>query len=35
MLKEKYELELFADYYQLYLQDEQAHGDLSDSWVER
>jgi hypothetical protein len=35
MLKEKYELDLFADYYQFYLQDEQADGDLSDSWTEQ
>jgi hypothetical protein len=35
MLKEKYEFELFADYHQFYLQDEQADGDLSDSWTEQ
>ena len=29
----QYELELYADYFQLYLQDEQAEGDLSDSWT--
>lgn len=35
MLKEKHEFELFADYHQFYLQDEQASGDLSDSWTEQ
>jgi hypothetical protein len=35
MLKQKYEFELFADYHQFYLQDEQADGDLSDSWTEQ
>jgi hypothetical protein len=35
MLKEKYEFELFADHYQFYLQDEQADGDLSNSWTEQ
>jgi hypothetical protein len=35
MLKEKHEFDLFADYYQFYLQDEQADGDLSDSWTEQ
>ena len=35
MLKEKYEFELFADYHQFYLQDEEADGDLSDSWTEQ
>ena len=35
MLKEKYEFELFADYHQFYLQDEQADGDLSNSWTEQ
>jgi hypothetical protein len=35
MLKEKYEFELFPDYYQFYLQDEQTIGDLSDSWLDR
>ena len=35
MLKEKYEFELFADYHQFYLQDEEAEGDLSDSWTEQ
>jgi hypothetical protein len=35
MLKEKHELEIFADYHQFYLQDEQADGDLSDSWTEQ
>jgi len=28
------EFELFADYFQFYLQDESATGDLSDSWTE-
>jgi len=28
-----YRYTLFADYYQFYLQDEQADGDLSDSWT--
>ena len=35
MLKEKYGFELFADYHQFYLQDEQADCDLSDSWTEQ
>lgn len=35
MLKEKYELELFADYCQFYLQDEEASGDLSNSWTKQ
>ena len=35
MLKEKYEFELFADCHQFYLQDEEAGGDLSDSWTEQ
>lgn len=30
----RYELELFADYFQFYLQDEAADGDLSDSWTD-
>lgn len=29
----EYHFELFADYFQFYLQDEQAEGDLSDSWT--
>lgn len=29
-----YKYTLFADYYQFYLQDEDAEGDLSDSWTE-
>lgn len=29
-----YEFELFADYYQFYLQDEQVDGNLSDSWTD-
>jgi hypothetical protein len=28
----RYDLELFADYYQFYLQDEPVDGDLSDAW---
>jgi hypothetical protein len=28
----EFHFELFADYFQFYLQDEQASGDLSDSW---
>jgi len=35
MLKEKYEFELFADYHQFYLQDEEADGNLSNSWTEQ
>ena len=35
MLKEKCEFELFADYHQFYLQDEEADGDLSESWTEQ
>ena len=31
---QRYDLELFADYHQFYLQDEQAVGDLSDAWSE-
>lgn len=31
---EKHELELFADYFQFYLQDERVDGDLSDSWTD-
>jgi len=31
---QSYSYELFADYYQFYLQDEDADGDLSDSWSE-
>jgi hypothetical protein len=30
----EYRYELFADYFQFYLQDEEARGDLSDSWTE-
>lgn len=33
MLLERYMFELFADYHQFYLQDEDADGDLSDSWT--
>lgn len=31
---QSYEFELFADYFQFYLQDEKAKGDLSESWTE-
>lgn len=31
----KYKFELFADYFQFYLQDEQSKGDLSSSWTEQ
>lgn len=31
----KYKFELFADYFQFYLQDEQSKGDLSNSWTEQ
>jgi len=31
----EYQFDLFADYYQFYLQDEQAAGDLSNSWTEQ
>ncbi len=31
----KYKLNLFADYFQFYLQDEQSDGDLSQSWTEQ
>lgn len=34
-LDQRIELELFADYFQFYLQDEQAKGDLSEAWTER
>lgn len=30
-----YDLELFADYHQFYLQDEKAKGDLSEAWTEK
>lgn len=30
---QKYEFELFADYFQFYIQDEKATGDLSHSWT--
>jgi len=32
MLHHRHEFELFADYFQFYLQDELAEGDLSESW---
>ncbi len=35
MLIASYSYELFADYHQFYLQDEEADGDLSDSWTEQ
>lgn len=31
----KQQLELFADYFQFYVQDEQSEGDLSNSWTEK
>jgi hypothetical protein len=31
----KYKFNLFADYFQFYLQDEQSDGDLSQSWTEQ
>ncbi len=31
----EYHYELFADYHQFYLQDEQASGDLSESWTQQ
>jgi len=34
-LSMKQQFELFADYHQFYLQDEQAEGDLSNSWTEQ
>lgn len=30
----RYELELFADYHQFYIQDENADGNLSDAWTD-
>jgi len=30
----RYELTLFADYHQFYIQDEKADGDLSDAWTD-
>ncbi len=35
MLLEKYDFELFADYHQFYIQDEEVEGDLSDSWTKQ
>ena len=35
MLKEKYEFEIFADYRQFYLQDENADFDSSENWTEQ
>jgi hypothetical protein len=32
-LNQRFEFKLFADYYQFYLQDENADGDLSNSWT--
>jgi len=32
-MSQKFEFELFADYFQFYLQDESVTGDLSDSWT--
>ena len=31
-MKQRFELELFADYHQFYLRDESADSDLGDSW---
>src|SRR5579863_10494062 len=31
---QSFKFELFADYFQFYLQDEKAKGDLSESWTE-
>ena len=33
MKQQRHELELFADYHQFYVQDEDAKGDLSDAWT--
>jgi hypothetical protein len=33
-MTQRFEFELFADYFQFYLQDESAKGDLSDSWTQ-
>jgi len=35
MIITSHSFELFADYHQFYLQDEQVDGDLSDSWTEQ
>jgi hypothetical protein len=35
MMTDSYRFTLFADYFQFYLQDENADGDLSDSWTEQ
>jgi hypothetical protein len=35
MLKEKHEFQLFPDYYQFYLQDEQITDGLADSWTDQ
>jgi hypothetical protein len=32
-MNRRFEFKLFADYFQFYLQDESADGDLSDSWT--
>lgn len=32
-MAQRFELDLFADYFQFYLQDEDAKGDLSESWT--
>ena len=32
-MTQRFEFKLFADYFQFYLQDESAHGDLSESWT--
>jgi hypothetical protein len=33
-MMQRFEFEVFADYFQFYLQDESAKGDLSDSWTQ-
>ena|ERR1700675_4995163 len=33
-MTQRFEFEVFADYFQFYLQDESAKGDLSDSWTQ-
>lgn len=33
-MNQRFEFKLFADYYQFYLQDETASGDLSESWTD-
>jgi hypothetical protein len=33
-MAQRFEFKLFADYFQFYLQDERAGGDLSESWTQ-